>query len=163
MATRFADGFNPAEGIVRVVTAERPLMKNLKRTVIAVVTSMSSIVLSVGAISVGASAAHASTGISGQVQCVDELAVEGVWIQASSGGSGFASLQNLNGYTKNFRYSLPHGGAWTVHVGCGGGTSDWLYKPNGNSTTTATYKSWLCITPDDDIPWPYDDNYCRQD
>ena len=117
MATRFADGFNPAEGIVRVVTAERPLMKNLKRTVIAVVTSMSSIVLSVGAISVGASAAHASTGISGQVQCVDELAVEGVWIQASSGGSGFASLQNLNGYTKNFRYSLPHGGAWTVHVG----------------------------------------------
>jgi hypothetical protein len=136
-------------------------MINLKCTAIAVITTL----ISVGGISVTASKAYASTGISGQVQCVDELAVEGVWIQASSGGSGWATLRNVeeSGYTKNFSYSLPYGGAWTVHVGCGGSTSDWKYKPNGNSTTRATYQSWLCITPDDGVPWPEPNNYCRQD
>lgn len=144
----------------------RPRILNLSRRLrvgSAVAGLAAASVVGVLAFGSSASAAYASTGISGQVQCVDEQTVEGVWIQASSGGSGFASLRNVNGYTKNFSYSLPHGGAWTVHVGCGGSTSHWLYTPNGNSTTTATYKSWLCITPDDNIPWPYPDNYCRQD
>lgn len=138
-------------------------MDNPKRTAIAVLTALSAVVLSAGAIAVGASTASASTGISGQIQCVDELGIEGVWIQASNGGSGYASLQDINGYTKNFRYSLPRGGAWTVHVGCGGSTSHWKYTPDGNTTTTRTYQSWLCVTPDDGVPWPSNNNYCGED
>jgi hypothetical protein len=140
-------------------------MKNSKWAAVPRLAALSSfsLAISVAAISVGTPPADAAVGISGQVQCVDELSVEGVWIQANSGGSGFAALRNVNGYTKNFSFALPHGGAWTVHVGCGGSPSAWRYTPNGKSTTTATYKSWLCITPDDGIPWPYPDNYCRQD
>jgi hypothetical protein len=135
-------------------------MIDLKRTTIVVMTTL----VSVAGLSFAASKAYASTEISGQVQCVDELAVEGVWIQASS-GSGWATLRDVDdsGYTKEFSYSLPHGEAWTVHVGCGGKTSDWKYKPDGNSTTTAVNQSWLCITPDDGVPWPEPDNYCKKD
>lgn len=134
-------------------------MITLKCTAIAVIAT----VVSAGGISATAPEAYASSRISGQVQCVDELPVEGVWIQASSGGSGWATTRNINGYTKDFSYSLPHGGAWTVHVGCGGSTSRWKYTPDGNATTKAAYQSWLCITPDDGVPWPEPDNYCSKD
>jgi hypothetical protein len=91
--------------------------------------------------------ANASTGISGSVYCDDGDAVTGVWIQASSGGSGFASFTH-GVADATFHYTLPNGGAWTVHVGCGGTTSSWRWTPDGNATTRATIQNWYCKTPD---------------
>lgn len=92
------------------------------------------------------SPAMASMSVSGQVMCVDQSTVEGVWIQAST-GSGYASTTNINGYTKRFSRS-GISGSWTVHVGCGGSTTTWRYKPNGNVTVTSSYASWTCYTTD---------------
>lgn len=95
------------------------------------------------------SAAQASVTVSGQVTCVDELPVEGVWIQAS-GGSGYASWTPTSGASYNARFSRGGvSGSWTVHVGCGGSPSNWKYSPDGNTTTTQSVASWTCYTPDD--------------
>ena len=94
-------------------------------------------------------AAQASTTVSGEVTCVDELPVEGVWIQAS-GGSGWASWTPTSGASYNARFSRGGvSGSWTVHVGCGGSPSHWKYSPDGNTTTTQSVASWTCYTPDD--------------
>jgi len=95
-----------------------------------------------------APSAEASTTVSGYVTCVDELNVEGVWIQAS-GGSGFASWSASGaGY---YAYYSRGGisGAWTVHVGCGGSRSNWEYTPDGFQNVTQSFASWTCYTPDD--------------
>ncbi len=99
-----------------------------------------------------APAAHAATTVSGQVTCVDGLNVEGVWI-AASGGSGYANWTPVSGapYAANFN----RGGVttpWTVHVGCGGSTSSWKWKPDGNTTVTSSTASWTCYEPDDGSP-----------
>jgi hypothetical protein len=95
-----------------------------------------------------APAAEASTTVSGYVTCVDELNVEGVWIQAS-GGSGYASW-STSGAGYNAHYSRAGiSGSWTVHVGCGGSTSTWKYTPDGFQSVTQSVASWTCYTPDD--------------
>jgi len=95
-----------------------------------------------------APAAQASTTVSGYVTCVDELNVEGVWIQAS-GGSGFASWSAAGvGYYAHYsRAGIS--GSWTVHVGCGGSPSNWKYTPDGFQKVTGSSASWTCYTPDD--------------
>lgn len=90
--------------------------------------------------------ANASTTVSGQVICVDEDNVTGVWIAASS-GSGYANWSSINGYTVNFSRGGVSG-SWTVHVGCGGTPSKWLYSPDGDVTVTSASASWTCYTPD---------------
>ena len=94
-----------------------------------------------------ATPAGASTPIYGTVYCADGLNVVGVWIQAASGGSGFATYQAGTAMSA-YHYTLPYGGWWTVHVGCGGSTSSWKYTPNGNSSTTRQAVNWYCRTPD---------------
>lgn len=95
-----------------------------------------------------ASPAQAAMTVSGTVQCLDGLPVEGVWI-AASGGSGFASWTPQSGYPSVARFSRAGiSGSWTVHVGCGGSPSNWKYSPNGNSTTTSSVAYWSCYTPD---------------
>jgi hypothetical protein len=97
-------------------------------------------------------AVQASTTVSGEVTCVDELPVEGVWIQAS-GGSGWANWTPTIGASFNARFSRGGvSGSWTVHVGCGGSPSHWKYSPDGNTTTTQSVASWTCYTPDDGAP-----------
>lgn len=93
--------------------------------------------------------AGAATRISGTVWCNADQVV-GVWIQASSGGSGWASWASLGTDTNqaSYSYSLPNGGAWTVHVGCSGSPSHWQYSPDGDVTTTHSVVNWFCFTPD---------------
>lgn len=102
--------------------------------------------LAAAGVTLAAPAAHASVTVSGQVMCVDELNVTGVWI-AASGGSGWANWSSINGYTVNFNRPGVSG-SWTVHVGCGGTRSNWLYTPDGNVTVTSSTASWTCYTPD---------------
>lgn len=95
---------------------------------------------------VGVSAAGASTHISGSVTCDNGWTVEGIWIAAQKGGSGWAAWTSY-GPSASFSFSLPYGGAWTVHVGCGGRPSTWRSKPDGISSTTSTYMDWQCDNP----------------
>jgi hypothetical protein len=94
----------------------------------------------------GIPAASASMTVRGQVMCLDQDNVTGVWIAASS-GSGWASWSSINGYTVNFSRGGVSG-SWTVHVGCGGTPSNWRYSPDGKVTVTSASASWTCYTPD---------------
>ena len=117
-------------------------------------TALAALLMLFGVSLLAAPAASAAVPISGYVTCIDQLNVEGVWVAASSGGSGYASWQSTGGYQAHFSYSLPYGGRWTVHVGCGGSPSSWRYPVNGNTTTANTYQSWTCY-PADIVQYPF--------
>lgn len=53
--------------------------------------------------------------------------VVGVWIVAANGGSGWADLQALPGQVNVawFSRTLPNGGSYVVHIGCGGTPAHW--------------------------------------
>lgn len=70
-----------------------------------------------------------ATTVSGYVECWPDTTkeVEGVWIAAASGGSGWATWHALPGQPNIawFSRTLPRGGEYFVHVGCGGTTMRW--------------------------------------
>jgi hypothetical protein len=77
--------------------------------------------------------ATAATNISGSIQC-ESSSVEGVWIQSANGGSGWApwvSSAARSDYA-TYSYTLPEGGEYAVHVGCGGTTSSWKVAEYSN-------------------------------
>lgn len=85
------------------------------------------ILLATGAFFATSWAKSDSVTITGKVSCVDNLRIVGVWISVNS-GSGFANPYKINssGSAVQFTFTLPHGGAYNVHVGCGGSRDDWL-------------------------------------
>ena len=64
--------------------------------------------------------------ISGSIQCQSK-GVEGVWIQAADGGSGWAPWVSSAADPSHatFSFTLPHGGKHSVEIGCGGTPSAW--------------------------------------
>lgn len=75
------------------------------------------------AVAVGGCGQSAVT-ISGTVTCTSHANVAGVWIAATSGDadSGFADWRvgdTNKPWVAAYQYSLPGGGAYAVHVGCG--------------------------------------------
>jgi hypothetical protein len=81
--------------------------------------------------------------ISGSVQCTT-MAVEGVWIAAENGGSGWATWTAMSSAsTARYSYSLPNGGSYAVHVGCGGSPAHWLTTPDSN-VVAGTFNNFLC-------------------
>jgi hypothetical protein len=62
--------------------------------------------------------------VAGYVQC-STTSVEGVWVVANNGGSGWAKWRGVDSNVAYYWYRLPHGGQYSVHVGCGGSTSQW--------------------------------------
>lgn len=83
--------------------------------------------------------------ISGTVTCADGGAVVGVWVKAEGGDSGYASyLQHTDPHLADFQYRLARGARWTVNVGCGGTTLNWLHEVHGVTLTTATQQNWTC-------------------
>lgn len=74
-------------------------------------------------------ASASATTITGYVECWPDTtkAVEGVWITADDGGSGWADWHPLPGQPNIARFSrtLPHGGSYLVHTGCGGSPMRW--------------------------------------
>src|SRR5258708_8983460 len=87
-------------------------------------------------------AAPVTPQISGYVQC-STMAVEGVWIAAENGGSGWGQLAMNAASTARYSYSLPNGGSYAVHVGCGGSPADWLTTPDSNMVS-GTFNDFLC-------------------
>lgn len=76
-----------------------------------------------------ASTTAAATTAYGYVTCWPDTtkAIEGVWIDAPSGGSGWADWHTLPSQPNvaYFSRTLPHGGQYFVHVGCGGSSVRW--------------------------------------
>ena len=70
--------------------------------------------------------ATAATAVSGSIQC-QSTSVEGVWVQSANGGSGWAPWVSsaANPDHATYSYTLPKGGEYSLHVGCGGTTSTW--------------------------------------
>jgi len=84
---------------------------------------------------------EAAAKVSGYVQCQSQ-AVEGVYIEASNGGSGWApwvSSAARSSYA-TYSYTLANGGEYSVWVGCGGTPKRW---------TIATYSSFYGGTVND--------------
>jgi hypothetical protein len=109
-----------------------------------VTSQLAAACLTIAGLALGnAATAHASTVVSGQVMCVDQRSVVGVWIAAGSGGSGWASTTNINGYTKRYSYALPYGGSYAVNVGCGGTSQNWATN-NKSGYVSGTYNNFTC-------------------
>jgi hypothetical protein len=97
--------------------------------------------------------ASAATVVRGTVTCVAQDSVVGVWIQAEKGGSGWATLSSRNraDTRKTFQYSLPKGGRYQVHVGCGWKNKYWwgggkVWKTNNKSGyVSGTNKNFTCV------------------
>lgn len=70
-----------------------------------------------------------ATVVAGSVECWPDTTkpVVGVWIVASNGGSGWADWHALLGHPNIalFSRTLPHGGSYVVHAGCGGTPRHW--------------------------------------
>jgi hypothetical protein len=62
--------------------------------------------------------------VAGYVQC-STMSVDGVWVVANNGGSGWAKWRGIDSTVAYYWYWLPHGGKYSLHVGCGGSTSQW--------------------------------------
>lgn len=111
-----------------------------RRTTALVVTVLAGVVGSL----VGTAPAFAATTVSGRVMCVSQRAVVGVWIQAESGGSGWASWSPTGvQYEANYSRSLPNGGRYQVHVGCGGTPQNWASN-NKSSYVGGTVNYFTC-------------------
>ena len=85
-----------------------------------------------------------ATKISGSIQCQSK-SVEGVWIQAANNGSGWAPWVSsaANPQFATYSYTLPYGGEYSVHVGCGGTTSSWAVAEY-SSFYGGTVNSFYC-------------------
>lgn len=83
--------------------------------------------------------------VSGTVTCTDGGAVVGVWVKAEEGDSGYASfMQSTDPERADFQYRLTKKARWTVNVGCGGTTQNWLHQVHGVMMTSATRQNWKC-------------------
>lgn len=107
-----------------------------------------------GGMAAGTGTAAASTFVSGQVECLT-MPVEGVWIAANSGGSGWASWSAYAGDPEyaSFSYNLPNGGSYYVHVGCGGSPQNWAVSTYSYNAVTGSGHVFYCYD------YPYEDPY----
>jgi hypothetical protein len=99
----------------------------------------------------------AASYVSGHVQCESGAGVEGVWIAANSGGSGWASWYSYANYGEpnyaSFSYNLPYGGSYYVHVGCGGIPSHWQVPTYSYNAVTGSGHTFYCWD------YQYEDRY----
>ena len=134
--------YNGKHAVARVVSA-----LSVRARIGLAVAALASLSVAGLALSGPAGAASGWT-VSGQIMCVDGLQVDGPWI-ATASGSGYAYISHNYGYSVSFQRTLPRQEAWTVHVGCGlNGNGSWKYTPDGIRTTTNSFQSWTCYTPD---------------
>ena len=81
--------------------------------------------------------------IAGTVTCKDGLSIIAVWVKASSGASGWASIARTSQSSTRYAYTLENGGTYSLHVGCGGWWHNWKYSPT-TPFLSGTGHSFLC-------------------
>jgi hypothetical protein len=84
---------------------------------------------------------------SGNVACwADHQNVVGVWVEVSGGGSGWASWSgDTSRSTSWWRYDVPSGRSYRLHIGCGGTKSAWKSKAICPWTTLTTNSNWTVV------------------
>jgi hypothetical protein len=90
--------------------------------------------------------------ISGYIDCWPDASkpVEGVWIAAPSGGSGWATWHALPGRPNVawFSHTLPNGGSYVVDAGCGGTSKHWEVALSSITTVQGSGYYFTCY----DVP-----------
>lgn len=100
--------------------------------------------------------------ITGTVICADNERVVGVYIVPANSNGSFANWYKTtgNGSEAAFKYDLPNGSEYNVHVGCGGSIKDWQNqdKTEYGSGTVKNYipHVFLC----QDMPLTLGDGPC---
>lgn len=91
--------------------------------------------LLVGVAAVPATPAFAATYVTGSVSCVTGNAVEGVFVNANSGGGGWATMSAPGGTSSavSWHYTLPNNGSYYLAVGCGGSPGSWATTNYSNN------------------------------
>ena len=82
----------------------------------------------------GQGSASAANG--GYVDCMNQAAVVGVWVNVSGGSSGWASRRG-SGFEQFWSYNT-QGRAYSLTVGCGGSPSNWA----GQASTPYYSTGW---------------------
>ena len=81
--------------------------------------------------------------VGGVVICASGSPVVGVWIESEAGGSGFAERGDDIGGRSSYSYTLPNGGRYRAHVGCGGTEQQWATN-NKSDFVSGSQNSFLC-------------------
>jgi len=112
-----------------------------------VIRSMAVVVtLAASALTVMATPA-AATVRSGNVYCwADYQNVVGIWVEVSGGGSGWAQWSgNTSSSSTWWRYDVPSGRSYRLHVGCGGTKQNWRTNTRCGWTTKTTSSNWSIV------------------
>ena len=98
---------------------------------------------------------ESATKVSGSIQC-QSMGVEGVYIEAANGGSGWApwvSSAARPSYA-TYSYTLSKGGEYSVWVGCGGTPSRWTIATY-STFYSGTVNNFYCYDESDAALWTY--------
>lgn len=103
------------------------------------------LLMCIGVVGLTAPSASAASGtISGTVQCFyGNNAEVGVWVNASSGRDGWATIWPDGNGGMNYSYTLSQASTYRLHVGCSGTPQNWgatMYSPWVNGQ----YYDWVC-------------------
>lgn len=133
---------------------EMALPSSSKRRRLLVIGAVSAI--AAAAVALAAVAALAGDGryaVNGKVLCYNHAGSVGIWVEAEKGGSGFATLHEIDvadgwGWTR-FSAIIPNGGSYKLNVGCGGNPKEWEMTAHSDSYS----KSELNLICNDVPPW----------
>jgi hypothetical protein len=83
--------------------------------------------------------------ISGKVGCLNNLSPDGIWVEATNGGSGFAQWtikpeEGREGFGyAYYTFTLPRGGSYHLNVGCDGTAKHWGMTAQTPTVSGASY------------------------
>jgi hypothetical protein len=88
----------------------------------------------------------------GQVRCASDNPVVGIWVEAYSGGRGWADREAVAGSLAHvsFRRELPSGGTYMLSVGCGGTPKNWAVPTKSDNLSRAGYNLVCYDVPGDE-------------
>lgn len=90
------------------------------------------------------SASAASGTITGTIQCgYGNNQVVGVWVDATTGNDGFASVTPGSNGGYNYQYTLSQSSSYMLYVGCSGTSSSWGSSME-SSRENGQYYDWTC-------------------
>lgn len=92
--------------------------------------------------------AAAPVTVAGTIGCINSASPVGVWIEAESSTSGWATKKvpiTLGGHSKvDYSFTLDKGGRYKVHVGCGGTPQDWGTVLKSTTWVSGTKNNFVC-------------------
>lgn len=109
--------------------------------------------LAVGVTTVATAApALAATNVAGSVACVSGQNITGVFVNANSGGGGWAQgFVPDTSSNVSWHYTLPNGGSYYLAVGCGGTTQVWG-STNYSNNYSGNANFMLCYDTTGTVP-----------